>query len=190
MMTLLMGLAVIFMPVMLPVMIAADSIVGEKERNTLVPLLATPLTDMELLLGKLFTALIPGIIIAYTNLILAVALVNGMAFFMFPSLLWVWPLSSPLSVIQALVMPWLFCSLVVNVMVIISGRVSKVYEAYQMGSVVIIPAMLFAFSGFLSGSGVDWIIFLAGSFILLIADIGLFRLALNLFNRDELITRL
>lgn len=180
-----MGAVVIMLPVMLPILIAADSIVGEKERHTLVPLLATPLSDSELLLGKFLTALIPGLLVAYGNLALAVVSVNGVVFFMAPGLLWVWP--DLLSLVQALVLPILFSVLAVGLMVIISGRADTVYEAYQTGGVLVLPAMLFAYSGFLLGLG--WIIFFVGALILLIIDVVLFRVAVRLFSRDALITR-
>ncbi len=184
----MMGIFITAIPVMLPVMIAADSIIGEKERRTIIPLLATPLTDAELLFGKMLTAMIPGIIVAYASFGLSVALVNGMMYFWAPSLIWIWP--SLLATIQTLVMPILFSALAVGIMVIISSRVGKVYEAYQWGGSIIMPAMLVAFSLMLEGTGIDWIIFGFVTLILLVAVIGLFRLALNLFNRDKLITRL
>ena len=180
-----MGALIMMIPVMLPVLIAADSIVGEKERHTLVPLLATPLTNSELLLGKFLTALIPGLLVAYGNLILSIVTVNGVVYFMSPGLLWVWP--DLLSLVQAIVLPFLFSVLAVGLMVIISGRANTVYEAYQTGGVLILPAMVFAYSGFFIGLG--WIIFLAGALILLIVDVILFRIAVRLFNRDSLITR-
>src|SRR5574340_161166 len=42
----------LIMPVMIPITIAAYSIVGEKATHSLEPLLATPITTEELLLGK------------------------------------------------------------------------------------------------------------------------------------------
>ena len=187
-MPMMMSIFIIAMPVMLPVMIAADSIVGEKERRTLVPLLATPLTDSELLFGKMLTALVPGLAVSYASFGLSIGLVNGMLFFLEPSLMWVWP--SLLAIVQAFVMPPLFCALAVGLMVIISSKVGKVYEAYQWGGVIIMPAMLVSFSIMLEGTGIDWVIFLFSTLILLVANIGLFRLALNLFSRNQLITRL
>jgi ABC-2 type transport system permease protein len=185
MMNSIMGVVVIMLPVMLPILIAADSIVGEKERHTLVPLLATPLSDGELLLAKFLTALIPGLLVSYGNLVLAVFIVNGVVFFIAPSLLWVWP--DLLSLVQALLLPILFSILAVGLMVIISGRANTVYEAYQTGGVLVLPAMVFAYSGFFVGLG--WVIFIFGALILLIVDIILFRVAVRLFNRDDLITR-
>ena len=180
-----MGAMILMIPVMLPVLIAADSIVGEKERHTLVPLLSTPLSDDELLLGKFLTALIPGLLVAYGNLILSIVVVNGIVYFMAPGLLWVWP--DLLSLVQAIVLPVLFSILAVGLMVIISGRANTVYEAYQTGGILVLPAMVFAYSGFLIGLG--WIIFFAGALILLIVDVILFRVAVRLFSRDSLITR-
>jgi len=185
MMNSIMGAVVIMLPLMLPILIAADSIVGEKERHTLVPLLATPLSDGELLLGKFLTASIPGLLVAYGNLALAVLCVNGVVLFVAPHLLWVWP--DALSLLQAFLLPILFSVLSVGLMVIISGRTNTVYEAYQTGGVLILPAMLFAYSGFLIG--LSWIIFVIGVVVLVIADIFIFRVAVRLFKRDDLITR-
>lgn len=183
-----MGLVVVMMPAILPVMIAADSIVGEKERHTLVALLATPLTDSELLLGKCLTAIVPGLVVAYANFFLAIGIMNGMFLFMAPFLLWVWP--TLLDVVQALIMPPLFSALAVGFTVIISGRVSTVYEAYQISTFVVLPAMLIPYIGLLQGSGFDWLILSLVAVILGIADYAVFRLSLNLFNRDRLISRL
>ncbi len=188
MMASIMGLVIVMLPVMLPVMIAADSIVGEKERHTLVPLLATPLTDAELLLGKCLTALVPGLAVAYANLILTVGLMNAMALILAPALLWVWP--TLLDIVQALCMPPLFAMLAVGFTVMISGRVSRVYEAYQLSAFIILPAMLIPYISLFQGVGVDWLLLGLAIAILGVADYGVFRLSLNLFNRDQLVTRL
>ncbi len=187
MMSYIMGVVIIMLPVMLPILIAADSIVGEKERHTLTPLLATPLSDGELLLGKFLTALIPGLMVAYGNLILATAIVNVVILMLAPHMFGAWP--DLLSLIQALVMPILFSVLAVGIMVIISGRANTVYEAYQTGGVLILPAMVFAYSGLLQGTGLNWLIFYVGVLVLIIADIILYRIAVRLFNRDALTSR-
>jgi ABC-type Na+ efflux pump permease subunit len=72
-------------------------------------------------------------------------------------------------------------------MVIISGRANTVYEAYQTGGILILPAMAFAYSGFFAG--LSWIIFVTGVVILVVVDIILFRVAVRLFKRDDLISR-
>jgi hypothetical protein len=133
------------------------------------------------------TALIPGLIVAYGNLILAVAVVNGIVLFLAPTLFLAWP--DPLSLIQALILPVLFSILAVGIMTIISQRANTVYEAYQTGGILILPAMAFAYSGFLQGTGLNWVIFWVGLVILIIADIILFRAAVRYFNRDALTSR-
>ncbi len=52
-------------PVAIPVTIAAYSIVGEKTTRSLEPLLATPITTSELLVGKCLAAVIPAILATY-----------------------------------------------------------------------------------------------------------------------------
>src|SRR5438477_11370688 len=49
----------LILPLVIPSVIAAHSIVGEKSGHTLEPLLATPITVGELLLGKCMAAAIP-----------------------------------------------------------------------------------------------------------------------------------
>src|SRR5512137_2867548 len=50
------------MPLMIPITIAAYSIVGEKATRSLEPLLATPISTEELLAGKGLAAVIPAIL--------------------------------------------------------------------------------------------------------------------------------
>lgn len=51
----------LMVPVIIPVTIASYSIVGEKTRRTLEPLLATPISTTQLLAGKAFAAVIPAV---------------------------------------------------------------------------------------------------------------------------------
>src|SRR6185369_9700993 len=53
----------LLMPMILPSIIAAYSIVGEKTNHTLEPLLATPVKTWELLAGKMLASLIPSILL-------------------------------------------------------------------------------------------------------------------------------
>ena len=49
------------MPMSIPIAIAAYSVVGEKTTRSLEPLLATPITIVELMLGKGLAAVLPAI---------------------------------------------------------------------------------------------------------------------------------
>ncbi len=55
------------LPVMIPVTIAAYSIVGEKATRSLEPLLATPITTAELIIGKAAAAVIPAVIVTWIS---------------------------------------------------------------------------------------------------------------------------
>ena len=52
-------------PAIVPVMLAAYAIVGERQEGTLEPLLSTPLQREELVLGKALAVLLPSVGVAY-----------------------------------------------------------------------------------------------------------------------------
>lgn len=52
-------------PALVPSLVAAYSIVGERQQGTLEPILTTPIRREELLLGKALAALVPSIGVAY-----------------------------------------------------------------------------------------------------------------------------
>ncbi len=54
-------------PVIIPVTIASYSIVGEKATHSLEPLLATPITTIELLAGKSLAAALPAILVGWAS---------------------------------------------------------------------------------------------------------------------------
>ena len=58
-------LVLLIAPALLPAVIAAYSVVGEREQGTLEPLLTTPLRREELLLGKALGVVVPAVGIAY-----------------------------------------------------------------------------------------------------------------------------
>jgi ABC-2 type transport system permease protein len=69
-------LVFLLLPSMLAVVVAADSFAGERERRTLETLLATPLGDADILLGKAGAALAFALLATVLALALAVATVN------------------------------------------------------------------------------------------------------------------
>ena len=70
----------LLLPAIIPLAIAVYSIVGEKEQTTLEPLLATPISDVELFLGKALASVIPALIvnwISFGAFLLVVRFVGG-----------------------------------------------------------------------------------------------------------------
>jgi ABC-type transport system involved in multi-copper enzyme maturation permease subunit len=52
-------------PALVPAMLAAYAVVGERQQGTLEPVLSTPIRREELLLGKALAVLVPSVVIAY-----------------------------------------------------------------------------------------------------------------------------
>ncbi|MGY5863135.1 MAG: hypothetical protein RTV41_00880 [Candidatus Thorarchaeota archaeon] len=171
-------------------MIAANALVGEREMNTLEPLLCTPLTDRELLWGKTMAGAIPSLIILVCSTIVSVVGVAVLSVAMgFPMLI---ILDFPGVFLLSTAVPIMIFA-IIAVMIIVSGRVTRVYEAYQMTTAVIvvfiIPMML-PMIGFETGNIAELVWF--SNFITLIIATLLFvigwAVALRLFNRDKLVS--
>ena len=173
-------------------MIAANALVGEKEMNTLEPLLSTPLTDRELLLGKLLSSFVPSM-----ALLLGSIVVSEIGTFII-----LWSVGAEFILIPGI--PGLFLLLtagptlivaIVAVMILISGRVKRVYEAYQMsGAIVmvfIIPMMLPIMTMEATGT-VDinsvWMWNIITFLITLVLAASTWALAVRRFNRDTMIS--
>jgi ABC-type Na+ efflux pump permease subunit len=62
------GLSLLYLlvvPVMMPSVVSAYSVVGEREQGTLEPVLITPIRREEFLVGKALAAFVPTLVIAY-----------------------------------------------------------------------------------------------------------------------------
>jgi ABC-type Na+ efflux pump permease subunit len=55
----------LLVPVLLPAILSAYSVVGEREQGTLEPVLTTPISRLELLLGKAAAIFMPAVAVAY-----------------------------------------------------------------------------------------------------------------------------
>lgn len=173
-------------------MISANALVGEKEQNTLEPLLCTPLTDRELLIGKVLSSFIPTIALLLGSVLVTEIATNiiltsvGAEAILFPSV--------P-SLFLLLVAGPILIAAVVSVMVLISGKVKRVYEAYQSSGLVVmvflIPLILPMLS-MNSGGNMDInLVWMSNIFTLLFASIlaiVTWTLAIRRFNRDRIIS--
>ncbi len=172
-------------------LIAANTLVGEREQKTLEPLLATPLTDRELIWGKTLSALIPSIILLYGGTAISTIavyiglLVLGAPPIIFPDLPGMFLIfcAGPVVVLA-----------VVSVMVLISSRVSRVYEAYQTGTlavmILIIP-MFGSFGSIETGVSDPTGVWMTNIITFLIASVlaaVTWAIALKQFNRDHLVS--
>jgi ABC-2 type transport system permease protein len=176
----------VILATVLPSTIAAYSIVGEKVEKTLEPLLATPTTDGEILLGKSIAAFIPPVLSAWAgaSIFMATAdylLINGgLGYYYFPN----WNAG-----VMLLVLAPLAAILSIEVAVIASSRVSDVRGANQIAGLMFIPFVLVfgaAVQGIFTFS-IDNLLIFSG--VVLIADVILFFLSKSIFKREEILTK-
>jgi ABC-2 type transport system permease protein len=172
-------------PLAIPASISSYSIVGEKINRSLEPLLATPITTAELLVGKSLAAIIPALIATWA----------GFTIFIVGA----WIMLSGSGVISSFLDGrWLVAIFVIGPLmalsavafsVIISSRVNDPRVAEQVSMIIILP-VLAVFFGQLGGIIVLNIGFMiASAFVLAIVDGLLVYLAVRLFQRESILTR-
>jgi ABC-type Na+ efflux pump permease subunit len=175
----------LLIPVMSSSVIAADSFAGEKERNTLEALLATPITDSELLLGKILVSFISGMGVTVFGFILYVLTINVLTVetfghYIMPTMPWL---------VLILVLSPAISLLGVGTTVIISSRVKGFREAQQLSAVFVLPVL-----GLLFGQGSGYLM-LGSRMMILFAlvlgaiDVGVFRFGLRLFQRENILSK-
>jgi uncharacterized membrane protein SpoIIM required for sporulation/ABC-type transport system involved in multi-copper enzyme maturation permease subunit len=169
-----------FFPVSISLVIALETFVGEKERRSLEPLLSTPLTNIELYIGKTLAAMIPPLLAAYVGIgIYLGALIFGAQ---------QWRPQAEL-VIQVLLLTTAQALVMVTGSVVISSQTTSTRASNLLASFIIIPtSLLVLVEGLIMVNNLRhllWWILVA----LIIADILLFRMGARLFNREELLGR-
>jgi ABC-type Na+ efflux pump permease subunit len=175
-------------PIMVSDVIASDSFAGEKERKTIEALLATPISDSELFMGKVLVAFIPAVIVTTASFLLysvvvdlySLRLLNGKL--ILPNLTWLL-LIFCLSPTVALTS--------IGLTVTISTKVKGFREAQQISAGVTIPVLFMLIFGQVMGIvilGPQMIALLTISF--LIVNFFLFSIGISLFEREEILSKL
>jgi len=173
----------LLIPTIVPTVVASYTIVGEKLSRSLEPLLMTPTTDMELLLGKSASIFIPSVVVTWLAFIPFVVIVDVFA----APVLGYAPLPSDVFLVGVFVMAPLICLLAIFANVIVSSKVNDVRTAQQIGSLVILPVVGF-FVITLAGVATlnVWLMLLFACAIAL-ADLAVLYAALRLFRREEIL---
>ncbi|HSS98992.1 MAG TPA: ABC transporter permease subunit [Terriglobales bacterium] len=175
----------LMMPAIIPITIAAYSIVGEKTAHTLEPLLATPITTAQLLAGKALAAAIPAFLATMAAFLI---FATGTAL-MATSTAVALQLFSPLWLLGIFVVGPLLSLTGVSAAVMISSRVNDPRVAEQLSALIILPVMA-VFMGQLFGAVVvnqSFMILIAAGLIVL--DTVLLFFATQLFQRETILTR-
>ena len=168
-----------------PLGIASYSIVGEKVEKSLEPLLSTPLTDGEILLGKAVSAVIPTLVAMYAAAAvfmigIDVVTFGTLGYYYFPN----WNIAILLLVLipVAIVMSVLFS-------VIVSSRVNDVRSANSFGIFILFPllAVYLLSETSIIALEVNGLLIISG--ILLAVDVALFFVGIKTFRREEILTK-
>ncbi|MEP7356735.1 MAG: ABC transporter permease subunit, partial [Anaerolineales bacterium] len=173
------------MPLIIPVSIAAYSIVGEKTTRSLEPLLATPISTPELLLGKCLAAIIPAVLATWIGfLVFAIGAPFAGAG---PSV--ARQLFSPVWLLAVFVIGPLIGVLAVNFAIMVSSRVNDPRVAEQTSAVIIVPLLAVLFGQLAGVVIINLTFMLVAIVVLVIIDIGVSLLGVRLFQRETILTK-
>jgi ABC-2 type transport system permease protein len=173
------------LPLIIPVNIAAYSIVGEKTQRSLEPLLASPITTAELLIGKNLAAAIPAILATWAGFLIYAVGVGILA-------------ANPLVVNALLDSMWLLAIflagplmavLSVNFSLMVSSRVNDPRVAEQLSTVVIVPLLALFFGQVAGLIFISKFVILVMIAVLFCLDLGAIYLTVQLFQRETILTR-
>jgi uncharacterized membrane protein SpoIIM required for sporulation/ABC-type transport system involved in multi-copper enzyme maturation permease subunit len=121
-----------FFPVTVSLVIALEAFVGEKERGTIEPLLASPLKDWQLYLGKLIASTATPLATSYMGIIV----------YMIGLFLRHIPFPDANRMVQTLTLTTIQAFLMVSGAILISTQATSVRAANLMASFVVIPIAL------------------------------------------------
>lgn len=169
----------------LPAGIASYSIVGEKIQKSLEPLLATPMSDSEILLGKCIASFVPPIAAIYASSLIYMILMDvitstGLGYLYYPNL--------GFGIILLLLAP-LASILTIELTVILSARANDVRTVQQFTGALFFPFLIIYVMTEIGVIELNTINLVIMSGIFLLADLLLFYLSTKTFNREEILTR-
>lgn len=168
-----------FFPITISLIIALESFVGEKERGTIEPLLSTPLTDLQLYLGKLIVGVATPLIASLLAITIYVILVSRQDL-KFPDLT---------LFVQLVILAITHAILMVSGAIAISTQSTSVRGANLLASFIIIPvALMMQGETFLIFWGKSQILWLAILVVLILSAL-LIRLGVAHFQREALLGR-
>jgi len=173
----------VLIPAILPSIIASYSIVGEKIEKSLEPLLATPTTDGELLLGKSLASFVPCMAVTYLAAAIFVPIIDFWSYstlgiILIPNLYW--------ALMMFVITPFA-CIMSVAANIIVSSKVSDIRAAQQLGGIVVLPLIFVVLLGSIVSTSL--LLAIGVTAALAVADVALFYLSKATFRREEILTK-
>ncbi len=182
----IMLIIVSMMPIIITSVIASETIAGEKERKTIESLLASPLGESEIVTAKIISSFIPSMAASFLSVIsfsivMDILLYPHVGRIFFPEIM---------TIIVLFVISPLITILAVELLIMISTRVSTVRDANQLGGIILIPLILIIL-GFLTLYLFNSVLGLILTPVVLILIDGLFyKISTNIFQRERALTKL
>jgi ABC-type Na+ efflux pump permease subunit len=170
------------MPIFTASVIAADSLVGEKERKTSEALLSLPISNEELLLGKILASFIPAVLLTVGVFLLYGTVVNVLAYesfhtYVLPTMPWLMMIvASPLLSIAA-----------IGLVVSVSARVKNIKEAQQISSLLVLPVLLLPFASIFGVVDLTFTFMLCVIIALAAVDVVVLYLGTRTFSKEALL---
>jgi len=173
----------LILPAVIPLAIAVYSIVGEKEQGSLEPLLATPITDLELFLGKALASVLPALLMTWGSFGLFLGVSRLLVGEIPPHVL------TPPWIAAIFGLSPLLALFSVGVTMLVSSRASDARAAYQFSSFAILPGIipLIVYSSRRTLVSL-WLVGLEGV-VLILAGAGVLYFAVKVFQREQILTR-
>jgi len=177
----------LIIPIMASSVIASDSFAGEKERKTIEALLATPISDSELLLGKALVSFVPAMIVTLASFAIYSIVIDLFSFpifqgrLLFPNLAW--------TILILGVAPTVALT-GIGLTIMISTKAKGFREAQQISGILLLPVLMMIF-GQISGVIVFGPIMLGAlAAIFALVDLVVFYVGVKLFRRERILSRL
>jgi ABC-2 type transport system permease protein len=180
------GLSLIYMlviPLMMPSVLSAYSVVGEREQGTLEPVLITPIRREEFLIGKALAVLLPTVVIAYAVFGVVLAAVSLFAHPAIAS-----AIDGGTHVLVQLLFTPLLAGWAIWIGIAVSARSTDVRAAQQLSVLGSVPPLGLVALMSLNVITVSTALALGLAAALLAFDLLAWRVVGAMFDRERLIT--
>jgi len=173
-----------FVPLILPATLSAYAVIGERDQQTLEPVLTTPVTREELLLGKALAALIPTALVSYALFAVFLLVVRAAAVPVAVHLVW-----QAGQIAAAVLSAPLLATFAIWVGIAMSTRSSDARVAQQLSALATLP--LLGLTALLSFQVIRPSVALAVlvAAVLGVIDLAGWRIVSAMFDRERLLTR-
>jgi len=176
----------LMIPIVVATALATAAFVGEKERDTLEGLLFTPLTDRELIVGKIVVSWVPAVLVTWLSTAIYALVVSVMARPWEHG--WTFPTGTWLALV--LVLAPLVSFFAIGCIVLISHRATTLQGAQAVSGLLVLPVVLLVVSQAAGELAFDRRVVVAVGLAAALGDLVVFHLAVRRFDRDRVVTRM